>query len=78
MDLMKWKREYLTDEPEPKSDPKDVRPADCTLVCAYGTFKGRICIQDPLNCIDVYHADRWHCIMRTYDNGRRTIQVLPL
>ena len=56
----------------------DTRPISCKIVCAYGTYDGRLCIKDPLNCIDIFTAGRWHCILRTYDNERRTLQVLPL
>lgn len=56
----------------------DERPASCKIVCAYGTYDGRPCLKDPLNQIDIYNAGMWHCVLRTYDNGKRTVQVLPL
>ena len=76
-----WTREYHKDywmERSEQDNTVDNRPVSCKLVCAYGTYNGRVCIKDPLNCIDIQHEGRWHCVLRTYAGGNRTIQVLPL
>lgn len=60
------------------NDESDNRPASCRIDCAYGTYRGRPCLKDPLNQIDIEHMGRWFCILREYSNGTRTVQVLPL